>query len=96
MATEIRLSKKEKGENGWTFEVLLVEEASKTSHTVTLSQADYQRLSGGQVAPEKLVEVSFQFLMEREPKESILRRFDLPRIGYYFPEYEKEIRRRLG
>ena len=39
---------------------------------------------------------SFEFLLEREAKESILSRFDLPLIGRYFPEYEKEIRKRLG
>jgi hypothetical protein len=34
-------------------------------------------------------------LLEREPKESILTRFDLSVIGRYFPEYEREIKRRL-
>ncbi|MBI2845173.1 MAG: hypothetical protein HYX86_01360 [Chloroflexi bacterium] len=95
MATEIRLVRTDKGEKGWTFEVQLAEGESKTSHTVTLSHDDYQRLSGGDVPPERLVEESFRFLLERESKESILRRFDLPRIGYYFPEYETEMRRRL-
>jgi hypothetical protein len=35
------------------------------------------------------------FLLEREPKESILGQFDLPVIGRYFPEYERDIRKRL-
>ena len=39
---------------------------------------------------------SFQFLLEREPKESILKQFDLQVIGRYFPEYEREIQRRLA
>jgi hypothetical protein len=34
-------------------------------------------------------------LLEREPKESILGRFDLPVIGTYFPGYEAEIGRRI-
>jgi hypothetical protein len=38
---------------------------------------------------------SFEFLLEREPKESILARFDLSVISRYFPEYEDEIKRRL-
>ena len=37
-----------------------------------------------------------RFLLEREPKESILSRFDLPIISRYFPEYEEEIGERLG
>jgi hypothetical protein len=32
----------------------------------------------------------FQFLLEREPKESILRRFDVTVISRYFPEFERE------
>jgi len=39
---------------------------------------------------------SFEFLLEREPKESILTRFDLSLISRYFPEYEREIKRRLS
>jgi hypothetical protein len=38
---------------------------------------------------------SFEFLLEREPKESILASFDLTVIARYFPEYESEIARRL-
>jgi hypothetical protein len=38
---------------------------------------------------------SFRFLLEREPKESILGSFDLTVIGRYFPEYEREIAKRL-
>ena len=33
----------------------------------------------------------FAFLLEREPKESILRSFDVSVIGGYFPEFEREI-----
>ena len=39
---------------------------------------------------------SFRFLLAREPKESILSRFELPVIERYFPEYPEEIRGRLG
>ncbi len=38
---------------------------------------------------------SFGFLLEREPKESILGTFDLRVIGRYFPDYEREIARRM-
>ena len=31
------------------------------------------------------------FLLEREPKESILRSFDVSQIATYFPEFEAEI-----
>jgi hypothetical protein len=47
-----------------------------------------ERLAPGAAAPENLVRGSFEFLLAREPRESILSAFDLPLIGRYFPEYE--------
>ena len=81
--------------DGYTFQVTVKEGGSQTQHRVTLSEDDYQRLSGGEASPEALVEESFRFLLEREPKESILRSFDLLVINRYFPSYEREIPSRL-
>ncbi len=78
-----------------TFEVT-VEEGSTTTHTVTVSQEYYQKLTGGRVPAETLVEKSFEFLLERESNASILRSFELPVINRYFPEYEKTMGDRLG
>jgi hypothetical protein len=82
-------------QDGYEFEVTVRERRGSTQHRVTLSQADYERLAAGQASPEALVAESFRFLLEREPKESILRSFDLTVISRYFPEYEREIRRRI-
>jgi hypothetical protein len=76
-------------------QVTVSERGSQTQHRVTLRTADYQRLAGSKASPEELVAESFRFLLEREPKESILRSFDLTVISRYFPEYEREIARRL-
>ena len=78
------------------FRVRVIEAGSETTHDVTVSPNDYTRLTSGKFEPEELVRRSFEFLLEREPKESILTRFDLSVIGRYFPEYEREIRRRLS
>jgi hypothetical protein len=72
--------------------VVVTEGGSRTTHEVGVAEADWARLTGRQVPVEELVRRSFEFLLEREPKESILRSFDLPVIGRYFPEYEREIR----
>ena len=77
------------------FRVRVIEAGSETTHDVIVSPNDYTRLTNGKTEPEELVRRSFEFLLEREPKESILTRFDLSVIGRYFPEYEREIRRRL-
>ncbi len=77
-----------------TFEVM-VERATTTTHKVTVTAPYYEKLTGKRITPEILVEKSFRFLLDRESNTSILRSFDLPVIGRYFPEYEKEIRRML-
>jgi hypothetical protein len=77
-----------------TFEVT-VKETTTTTHLVTLSQDYYQHLTGGRIIPETLIEKSFEFLLERESNTMILARFDLPVIGDYFPEYEKDIVKRF-
>jgi hypothetical protein len=77
------------------FRVRVSETKSHSIHRVTLSQADYRRLSGGKIEPQELIRLSFEFLLARELKESILPEFDLPLIGRYFPEYEPELKRRI-
>jgi hypothetical protein len=72
------------------FEVVVTDAASATTHVVTLAAGAADRLAPG-VSVEALVEASFRFLLDREPKESILGRFDLEVIGRYFPEYPDRI-----
>jgi hypothetical protein len=77
------------------FRVRVVETGGESAHEVTLDPGDYLRLTGGAVEASELIRKSFQFLLERESKESILRRFDLSVIRRYFPEYDREIKRRF-
>jgi len=51
----------------------------------------YQRLGGGKQTPERFLDAAFRFLLDREPKESMLKRFDAAIIGRYFPEFEREL-----
>ncbi len=83
-------------EDDFAFEVIVREENGETRHHVTISKQTCERLTDGKHAPERCVEAAFRFLLEREPKESILRGFRVTEIARYFPEYEREIRRRLG
>ncbi|MGH9679532.1 MAG: hypothetical protein ACRD4Y_06250 [Candidatus Acidiferrales bacterium] len=78
------------------FRVRVAEGGGESVHEVTLNPKDCARLAGGPAGAEQLVRKSFQFLLEREPKESILARFDLSVIARYFPEYEREIKQRLA
>lgn len=74
-----------------TFEVV-VEAGTTTTHKVSVKPSYYEKLTDKRVTPEVLVEKSFEFLLDRESNTSILRSFDLPVIGQYFPEYEKVIK----
>ena len=67
-----------------------------TSHEVAIPQGYLEKLGLAAVAPERVIEESFRFLLEREPNTSILRSFELPVIARYFPDYAREIRRRLA
>ena len=85
----IKVSKSEI-ETGWIFEVN-VSNGNSTTHRVNLTRDYYEHLSLKDTNPSDLVEGSFKFLLEREPKEMILRTFDLKIISHYFPEYERRI-----
>ena len=95
MSAEISVTVAEAAD-GWDADVTVRDaDGSVTEHRVTVRRADVERLAGGRSA-EELVRASFAFLLEREPKESILRRFELAVIGRYFPEYEREVGRYVG
>ena len=81
---------------GFTCAVTIGDDPAATHHQVDVEAADLERLHPGAADPNALVGAAFEFLLTREPRESILRRFDLPVIGRYFPEYERSIQTLLG
>ena len=83
-------------EAGWTCGVTVGDDAAATHHEVEVAASDLERLHPGAPGPEALVHAAFDFLLAREPRESILGRFDLPVIGRYFPEWEEEVTTRLA
>jgi hypothetical protein len=82
----------EVGERDGIF-VVVVDESSE--HHVSVPDGYLDRLGLAGVDGAAIVRASFEFLLEREPKESILRSFELSVIERYFPEYPAEIFRRL-
>ena len=81
------------GGPGWMCEVTIGTDAAATRHRVSVSEDLLARLRPGSEDATDLVRDSFAFLLAREPREEILREFDLPAIGRYFPEWEGEIAR---
>lgn len=78
------------------FVVVVTQKQTKTEHTVILDDKYHKSLTQGKINKEDLIKKSFEFLLEREPKESILPRFNLRVINDYFPEFEGEIRVERG
>jgi hypothetical protein len=79
-----------------TFDVEVRDGAVTTSHTVTVPPALPGTLGWGEGRESELVAQSFEFLLEREPATSILRRFSLDVIGDYFPDYTRVMTGRAG
>lgn len=77
------------------YRVEVREHDTLTVHDVTVTPGDLATYAEGR-SPGDLLEESFRFLLEREPKEAILPRFELPVIARYFPDYPGEIRRRMA
>jgi hypothetical protein len=75
---------------GSVYRVTVVDGTTQTTHDVTVTPEDVTRYAPGWT-PERLLEASFEFLLEREPASSILSRFALPVIERYFPEYPRVI-----
>jgi len=77
-------------EGGSRFLVTVDEDGDVTTHEVTVWPSDLARYAPGATS-EALLRASFEFLLAREPKEAILRQFELPVIERYFPEYPRLI-----
>ena len=71
------------------FEVKVRDGRGESRHRVTISASDKARGASLGAAPAQSVEAARAFLLDREPKESILPRFDFDDIRRYFPEFDK-------
>jgi hypothetical protein len=93
LSETIQVACQDVGES-WSCIVTVGEAADQTDHVVSVRPADLQRYGAGpDTDVDLLVRRSFEFLLNREPKEAILRSFDLSVIERYFPDYATEIRR---
>ena len=88
----------ESAPDGWRCTVTVRDDRGTSTHDVTVTTDDATALAAATDAGhvERLLYETFDFLLEREPKESILRSFDLSVVSEYFPDYEHEIRSRLA
>ena len=64
---------------------------TETIHSVSITDLDYERFTGGRKPKEQLVLFAFEFLLKREENTSILREFSICKISEYFPEFKGEV-----
>jgi hypothetical protein len=82
-------------QEGSVYRVTVTDQRGQSAHLVTVRPSDVERYAPGST-PEELLDASFRFLLEREPKDAILSRFELPVIERYFPEYRRVIGRMIA
>ena len=70
-----------------SYDVVIREGRSETRHRVTMSADDAARWRKLGAGPEGCAKAAMLFLIDREPKESILTVFDIGVIQRYFPEF---------
>jgi len=80
-------------DTGWIVCVSVTDHGSSRDFEVGVSAMELTHFEPEAADPTELVRRSFEFLLAREPKESILPSFGLSTIVRYFPEYESEILR---
>ncbi|MDX1608197.1 MAG: hypothetical protein R3251_03230 [Candidatus Spechtbacterales bacterium] len=89
----VNILKKKNTSDGWVFDVEIDEGGGSIEYEVKLSEDYFEKLALDNEKPADLVLDSFSFLLAREPKEAILRSFNIKDINKYFPEFESEIRK---
>lgn len=64
-------------------------------HRVCMTHDCYRRLSGGAFTHEWVIVQAVQFLLEREPGESLADELDMASLSRRFPDFDAEVERRL-
>jgi hypothetical protein len=74
------------------FKVVIESVDSTTTHDVMVPKSYWRSVTHNHVGINTFVKDSFEFLLKREPQESILPSFEIQMIERYFPEYEQTLR----
>ena len=85
--TDLHIDCRAADDGTWLCGVTVSDGRSYSEHLVTVSQAELERYGADNNSLSMLVSEAFAFLLEREPKESILREFAISDIERYFPEF---------
>ena len=82
-------------DDGWTFLVEFGHGDGMIEYSVEVDKVYWTRLTSRKIEPSELVRLTFKFLLDKEQKEVILKKFNLSDVAGFFPMYENEIRRAI-
>jgi hypothetical protein len=70
------------------FDVIVRDALGESRHQVRMQPDEAERWAKLGAEPARCVEAVIRFLLDREPKESILSAFDMRVVRRYFPELD--------
>lgn len=93
----VTIEEQEETDDGWWFLVSISQKGHATDVTevsVTVGESYWERITEGEISPEETVIKTIKFLLDREPKEDILKEFDISTVKKYFSDFEDEMKER--
>jgi hypothetical protein len=82
--------------SGFTFDVIVRDLRGESRHRVAIGANEAGRWTKLGAEPSRCAEAVMRFLLDREPKESILSAFDMGVVRRYFPEFDDAFPRYLA
>jgi hypothetical protein len=76
--------------SGFTFNVIVRDLHGESRHRVTIEANEAERWAKLGAEPSRCAEAVMRFLLDREPKKSILNAFDTNVVRRYFPGFDDE------
>jgi hypothetical protein len=73
---------------GSVYDVIIRDARGESRHQVTMQADELARWTRLASEPSRCVEAVMRFLLDREPKESIMNAFDMRVVRRYFPEFD--------
>jgi hypothetical protein len=93
---DIEILAQEETDTGYRFEVAVDHAGRRSTHTVTMSHADYERWgSEGGLAPATVARRSVELLVGRVGRARLMERFDVREAMQLYPAFEAEAHRLL-
>lgn len=92
----IQVQHTQKYDDGWSVDVEVGDSHSGVVRYKIIVDQQYYRKLAPRRTLEELILGTLHFLLSREPKEAILKSFNLRVVREYFPDFEEEIKKELS